>query len=295
MSQAAGDQAQKLRDLMSNHQPASVAEEPGTGRVIAITSGKGGVGKSNVSINFALGLREQGQRVLIFDADVGFADVEVLLGVHPQHTVIDVLNGMSIWDAIAYDRTGLPFLSAGNGVLDIHDLSDEQMTHLLTEMSKLQDKFDVILIDSGAGMGRNIAKLLSAADDIFLVTTPEPTAIADAYALVKMMSVLGPVPPVRMVVNRVDNFVKGREAADKLRLVISKFLDIDVGILGYVLEDPTLPKAVMEQLAMLASYPDSSSSRCFRQLVRNYLRIEVKPPERGIRNFFEKLFRGNSR
>lgn len=284
------DQAQKLREMMTPEN----SDAGGGGRVIAITSGKGGVGKSNLCINFALCLREQGQRVIVLDADVGFADVEVLLGVHPRYTLFDVLNGLSIWDAVAHDQTGLPFLSAGNGIMDIHDLTVTQMNRLLDELSKLQQEFDVILIDSGAGMGTNIGQLLSASDDIFLVTTPEPTSVADAYALVKMLSHRGRVPPMRMIVNRINNFVTGRETAEKLQLVISRFLEMDVGVLGYVLEDALVAKSVMNQTAVCIAYPDASATRCMRQLVRNYLQIEQPVPDRGIRHFFERLFHRES-
>jgi len=287
MTPSPTDQAQKLREMMT---PAEGDNGSG-GRVIAITSGKGGVGKSNLCINFALCLRQQGQRVIVLDADVGFADVEVLLGVHPRYTIVDVLNGMSVWDAVAHDKTGLPFLSAGNGVMDIHDLTTAQMNRMLGELSKLQQEFDVVLIDSGAGMGTNVGQLLAASDDIFLVTTPEPTSVADAYALVKMLSSRGQVPPTRMIVNRVGNFVAGRETAEKLKLVISRFLEMDVGILGYVLEDSLVVKSVMDQMAVCVAYPDAPATRCIQQLVRNYLQLNQPVAERGIRRFFERLFR----
>lgn len=262
----------------------------GNGTVIAITSGKGGVGKSNFCINFAIGLKELGHRPVIIDADVGFADVEVLLGIHPAHTIVDVVQGMSIWDALSYHPSGLAFLAASTGLTDIHDLGSEEMLRLMNEMEKLHERFDVVLLDSGAGMGRNIGRLLSAADEVFLVTTPEPTAVADAYAVMKMLAHRGAVPPTRMVVNRVGNFVAGKETAEKLQLVASRFLDVEVGILGYILEDSTVSKAVMEQSALLFGFPDSVASRCVRQLVRNYLRLEPPRERRGIGRFFERLF-----
>lgn len=288
------DQAEKLRNLMSQANRKQTGAEGSEGTVIAVTSGKGGVGKSNFCINFALGLKELGHKPVIIDADVGFADVEVLLGVHPEHSFVDVMQGMSIWDALAYDQTGLPFLAASTGLTDIHDVGIEDMQRLMQEMEKLHEKFDIVLIDSGAGMGRNIGQLLTAADEIILVTTPEPTAIADAYAVMKMLSLRGSIPPTRMVVNRVHNFVSGKEAAEKLQLVASRFLDVEVGILGYILEDSTVSKAVMEQSALMSRFPDSVAGRCFQQLVRNYLRLEPPKERRGIGRFFERLF-GRSR
>ncbi|MCL6453465.1 MAG: MinD/ParA family protein [Alicyclobacillus sp.] len=286
MSDSMGDQAQRLRERVLQAR-AEHAEGP---RVIAVSSGKGGVGKSNICINFALCLRQHGQRVLVLDADVGFADVEVLLGVHPPHTLVDVMNGLSIWDAVAEDKSGLPFLSAGSGITDIHALHPAQISRMFAELTLLHEQYDVVLIDCGAGFGENVARLLSAADDIFLVTTPEPTAIADAYALMKMLSVRGRVPRTRLIVNRVPSFVVGRETAEKLQLVVSRFLDCELGVLGYILEDATVARCVMNQVALAAAYPESSATRCVRQLVHNYVTDSSAAPERGMRWFLQRLF-----
>ncbi|MCL6594453.1 MAG: MinD/ParA family protein, partial [Alicyclobacillus sp.] len=259
--------------------------------VLATASGKGGVGKTNFCVNFALGLQRRGFQPVVIDADLGFADVEVLLGVRPRRTIVDVIEGTEIWDALEFGAHGLPFLSAGNGLLDLHDLTPWQMDRLLEQVGQLHERFDVVLLDCGAGMGANFGRMLAAVDDLVVVTTPEPTAIADAYALLKMLVVRGCLPETRLVINRVRNLAEGRETAEKLRLVANRFLDAKVDVLGFVLEDHTVARAVMEQRALLQAYPHSPAARCFDQLVHNYLRVETVQPSRGLGGFFERLLR----
>ena len=286
------DQAESLRTLMNQD---STAEGGGADRrVIAVASGKGGVGKSNFCVNFALGLQRANHRPIVIDADVGFADIEVLLGIHPQRTMVDVVKGTSIWEALEYDSTGLPFLSAGNGLLNIHELLPHELDRLLQELDRLQDKHDIILVDSGAGMGDNMGRLLMAADDLVLVTTPEPTSIADGYALLKMMVVRGNVPNVQLVVNRARSFTDAKLTADKLRMVADRFLDLNIGVLGYVLEDVAVPNSVMRQEALLQAYPNSPAARCIEQIVKNYLRLEPEVPRTGITGFLQKLLHRRS-
>jgi flagellar biosynthesis protein FlhG len=281
------DQAESLRRLMTQQSGNANHEH----RVIAVASGKGGVGKSNFCVNFALALQMAGHRPIVIDTDVGFADVEVLLGIRPRKTIVDVLEGTSIWDALEYDASGLPFLSAGNGMMADQDLTPHQMNRLLKELESLHSKFDIVLLDSGAGMGRSLARMLTAADDLILVTTPEPTAIADCYALLKMLVMRGELPETRLVINRAQNFTEARLTAEKLKMVADRFLDVKVSVLGYLLEDEAVAHAVMRQEALLVAYPTSPAAQCFHQLVRNYLQISTPRPKRGIAGFLERLFR----
>ncbi|MCL6515619.1 MinD/ParA family protein [Alicyclobacillus sp.] len=258
--------------------------------VVAVASGKGGVGKTHFCVNFALGLMQHRIRPMVFDADVGFADVEVMLGVRPKRTLIDVLEGTSIFDAIEYGPGGVPFLSAGSGLLDLHDLTQEQVERLMRQVTQLQERFDVVLLDCGSGMGPNFERLLAGVDELFLLTTPEPTALADAYALLKLLTLRGVLPPVRVVVNRADSLVQARETAEKLRLVADRFLDASVDVLGYILEDDAVPRAVMQQRALLSAFPQSPAARCFQQLVSNYLRLHPAPKPGGLTGFFTRLW-----
>jgi flagellar biosynthesis protein FlhG len=282
------DQAEQLRVLMNDGSTAMDESYPH--RVIAVASGKGGVGKSNFCINFALGLQEQDHSPVVLDADIGFANVDVLLGERPKHTLSDVLEGLSIWQIVQTSHVGLPYLSAGRGFVDIHDLSSSQMDQLLRELVRLQERFDTVIVDGGAGHGTNAGRVLSSADELILLTTPEPTAIADAYALVKLLKSKGELPPTKIVVNRAPSILDGKVAGDKLRMVAKRFLGVDLSVLGYVLEDDAVADAVMKQRALMTLHPDSKSARCVGQLVRNYLQIEARSSGR-ISGFFERLFR----
>lgn len=284
------DQAEELRKVMQAIDPVQViskANEP-SGRVVAVVSGKGGVGKSNFCVNFALGLAQAGNRPVILDADMGFANVEVLLGVQPKYSLSDLFQGKEIWDIVQQSPIGVPFISAGTGIASLHMLNTQEMDLLAAEMRKLQERYDVILIDSGAGNGGHLGYLLSAADELVLVTTPEPTAIADAYALLKMLRFGPGLPPTKLVVNRTRSFSEGRLTAEKLSLAADKFLQAKLNTLGYVLEDDSVAQSVMRQQVLLRAYPKSSSAQCIRQLVHNYRNTESVPVRRGIGGFIER-------
>jgi flagellar biosynthesis protein FlhG len=272
------------------HQHQGQVTTMGDQRVIVVASGKGGVGKTNFCVNFAIGLQAVGHRCVILDADVGFANVEVLLGVRPAHNLTNVLEGMSIWDAVESHPSGISFLSGGLGLMDIHSMSEADVQRLLSEMKKLHERFDFVLVDCGGGLGENTARMISSADDLILVTTPEPTAIADAYAVLKLLGTKGELPRTHVVVNRIRNIADGRLAAEKLRLVCERFLGVKLHVMGYMFEDPAVNKAVMEQQALLHTYPKSPASQSIHQLVKNFLRIESNRDNRGLSGFLNRLF-----
>ena len=281
------DQAAELRARMAK---TRVEEPVKLAKVIAVASGKGGVGKSNFCVNFGLVLKQLGFRPIIIDTDVGFANVEVLLGVRPSHSIVDVLAGSDIWDVLQETPYGLPFLSAGNGLTDIHSFSETDISRLISSLRDLQSKFDIILIDSGAGMGSQTGRLLGAADELVLVTTPEPTSITDAYALLKMLAIQERVPSTKLVVNRAAHLSIAKQAAEKLSLVAERFLNQRLSVLGYILEDDALVEAVMAQRPLLAHAPNSKSARCYRQVGDNYLRTEATVPRLGINAFLQRIF-----
>lgn len=280
------DQAEELRRVMSSQTTVDSGHQGG--RVVAVVSGKGGVGKSNFCVNFALGLAQAGSHPVILDADMGFANVEVLLGIQPKYTLLDLLAGKEIWDVVQQSPIGVPFISAGTGIASLHTLDVGEMETLAAQMRKLQERYDVVLIDSGAGTGGHLGYLVSAADEVMLVTTPEPTAIADAYALLKVLRFGTGLPPTKMVVNRTRSFAEGRITADKLRLATERFLQTKLQTLGYVLEDDAVSESVMRQQVVLRAFPKSSSAQCIRQLVHNYLNGETVSVKRGIAGFIER-------
>ncbi|MCL6549327.1 MAG: MinD/ParA family protein, partial [Alicyclobacillus sp.] len=251
------DQAEELRRRLRAREGQQAEPAAGESRVVVFASGKGGVGKSSLCVNFALALARCGRSPVVIDADMGFANIEVLLGVRPAYTVSAILEGLEIWDVLQETSVGVPLLSGGAGLFDIHDLTAAQIDRMLTEVLKLRTRYDTVLVDGGAGLSANLARVIGAADDFVLVTTPEPTAIADAYALLKLLSGLGELPPTRLVVNRAVSLAEGRVAADKLRQVAERFLGVDLGLLGYVLEDRCVHEAVMHQQPFVSLYPNS--------------------------------------
>ncbi|QQE80823.1 MinD/ParA family protein [Alicyclobacillus sp. SO9] len=281
------DQAERLRSLV-NQGPIQTAASK---QIIAVASGKGGVGKTNFCVNFALELQKIHRSPVVLDVDLGFANVDVILGERPRHTIEDLLNGFSIWDVLQVSATGLPYLSGGAGLTELHTLSRAQVLHLKEEFSRLDDRYDTVLLDCSAGHSTNSEQLIAAATQLIVLTTPEPTSIADAYALLKMLSVNGQLPQVvTVVVNRASGIVEAKLAADKLKLVAAKFLGVNIDILGFILEDDAVPQAVMAQTALLLKYPHSKAASCIQQIARNYLHIDERSERRGFSKFLERLF-----
>ncbi|RIV29368.1 MinD/ParA family protein [Alicyclobacillaceae bacterium I2511] len=295
------DQAEKLRALVNAlPREGTDSDTSGTigktdspaksGGVIAVTSGKGGVGKSNLSLNLAIALQEIGKNPVVIDTDVGFADVEVLVGLQPHYTLLDVVAGVSIDQALTLTPNGLPFLAAGSGLLNIHDISETKLQRFLQEMDGLQKRFDWVVVDCGAGLGKNVGRILAAADEMLLVTTPEPTSIADAYALLKMLAVNQAFPITRVVVNRAKTFAEARVTAEKLQRASHRFLGVSLELLGFVLEDGAVGRSVKAQTPLLLAFPRSPAAGCIRQLAYNYLKITKKPDFKGgLRGFFQRL------
>lgn len=284
------DQASELRSRMNGYSQALRAKGTSETRVIAVASGKGGVGKSNFCINFALALMEQGYAPIVIDTDVGFANVEVLLGARPTFSLLDVLEGASVWDVIHQSPAGLPFLSAGNGMTDIHSLTEQQLDKMMVALKALHERYNIIILDSGAGMGARVSRLVGAADELMLVTTPEPTSITDAYALIKMLSTRDELPPTRLIINRAMKLSDAKLAAEKLTKVTERFLSHRLDVLGFILEDEAMKHAVMRQHPLFYAAPNSRAARCFAQLSTNYVRMSKETPRFGLSGFIHRLF-----
>jgi flagellar biosynthesis protein FlhG len=283
------DQAEQLRLLARTTKP-KLLHSP---KIVMISSGKGGVGKSNLSLNLALSLQQSGKRVLLIDADIGFANIDVLMGIRANHHLLQVSNqDLSIWDVMTTGPLGLKFIAGGSGFSELANLSSAQVHLLIEQMSQLDGQFDFILVDSGAGIQEYTLKMAAISDDVLLITTPEPTAITDAYALVKVLTRQQQTPKIRLVVNRVSTILDGRSAADKVILVAKRFLNVDIDVLGYVYDDPNLQRAVMKQQPILLHAPESSSSRCIVQLMRNYVTgIANEPKIKEPKSFYQKMKR----
>lgn len=273
------DQAQSLRELMQKKNSNT--------RVITITSGKGGVGKSSFAVNLAIALGRRKKRVLIVDVDLGLANIDVMLGITTQHDLSHVLNGeKDIRDIIVTSQQGIQFISGGSGVYDLIKLQGAQFDVMVDSFLKLGDLADIILFDTGAGVSENILRLVGASNETILITTPEPTAIMDAYALVKTTNRLLNRPRLRLVVNKAENEREALAALDGFIRVSKKYMDVDIDELGYILRDDNMVKAVKMQVPVLVSFPKSVASLNIEQLTERYLAI----PEHESQKFSFAVF-----
>jgi flagellar biosynthesis protein FlhG len=281
------DQAERLRERLQRNVPARPT------RLVTVTSGKGGVGKSNFSLNFALGLIERGQKVVVFDADLGLANLDVLMGITPKKHLLHLLEPQySVWDIMEKGPNGLEFIAGGSGFTQILQFDDAKLDRFFRQLEPLQGYADIIFFDTGAGISQESLRFMLSSDEIILVTTPEPTAITDAYAVIKMIHSRNPQAKIRLVINRATSRREGKHTADKLAMVAKRFLNMDIETLGFVPDDTHVSKAVKEQRPFLLTYPQSQASRGIRELVDVYLgsTMGVNQGENGgWRGFLTKL------
>lgn len=303
------DQAEQLRNIVKQNRQINVpmAANVNVGginsntkkcaRVITVTSGKGGVGKSNVSINLAVQLKKAGNRVIIFDADFGLANIEVMFGAIPQYSLADMIyQGKSITDIITNGPMDIGFISGGSGIAGLSNLNKVHIEYLLKNLAALDYMADYIIIDTGAGISDSVVEFLVSSDDILLVTTPEPASITDSYSLLKALyrhpKFDGKATRVRMISNKVENEAEGNVLYDKLNAVVSRYLStIKLEYLGSVVFDSALSKAVMSQTPVSILNPNAKSSQAFARLTRILLEngSSENDLKRGMTGFFANL------
>ncbi len=281
------DQAEKLRRKVLTLNSKDRA------RLIAVTSGKGGVGKSNFALNFALSLIEQGKRTLLLDLDLGFANIDVLLGFSPRYTILDMLNeNLSLTQIVEEGPYGLLLISGASDLDQLIHLPEERLKRMLADLETLDQNVDFIILDTGAGLLADTLPLILSCDEIFLVTTPEPTAIADAYAVLKMLSRHRSDLAVKLVVNRCSYALEGLTTAQRIQTAASQFLDQNIHYLGYLWLDQAVQKAVIRQEPFIHSYPNSKVSQAMRLITAHYLNrpsAEQKGDAGGLSNLFKRL------
>ncbi len=291
------DQAEKLRNIIKRQDLQPDKER--IAKVITVTSGKGGVGKTSVSVNLAIQLSQMGKRVVIFDADFGLANIEIMLGLRPKYNLADLMyRGKSIEDIITYGPAGIGFISGGSGINELANLSRDQVFSLIHRLEDLDRLADIIIVDTGAGISDTVLEFVAASEEVLLVATPEPTSITDAYALLKTLNRKVSYKPERTIVKMVANQVRGEKDAtelfEKLGVVVEKFLDIDVEFLGSVPYDKNMRNAIMHQAPVSISQPDSGSARAVRMLaarIENRLMDEEEDERLGIVKMFSSVIR----
>jgi flagellar biosynthesis protein FlhG len=287
------DQAEKLRKMVKEQTaPRRVA------RVITVTSGKGGVGKSSISVNLAIALSRLGHRVIILDADFGLANVEVMLGIRPQYNLADLMfRGKNLSDIITVGPENIGFISGGSGIQELTNLTRDQIVYLIQKLVELDEKADIIMVDTGAGIADSVLEFVAASSEVLLVATPEPTSITDAYALLKTLNRKTDVTlqdtVIKMVANRIDSYEDGKELYDKLSLVVNKFLNLKLEYLGALPQDPSVSKAVMKQKPAIALYPNSQFSKTltsFASILCENKDVNIQS-RKGIAQLFTNLLR----
>lgn len=295
------DQAEKLRQAIDNLKLRQVAAQADiklpkikrSARVITVTSGKGGVGKTNVTINLAIALSEQGYRVVILDADFGLANIDVLFGIIPKYNLLHVINNeKNILEVLSDGPMNTKFVSGGSGVEDLVKLDRQQITKFVENMALLDKLADIIIVDTGAGLSENVMSFIMAADEVLLITTPEPTSITDAYALIKMMSNRDKSKKIRLVVNRTESSDEANDVLNKLVLVADKFLGITLMPTGYIMNDDAVVKAVKQQQPFFISFPKSQAAKNIREISAKLIEksgTSDVPISSGIRGFLNKL------
>jgi len=284
------DQAVRLR--FAAQAPPLQKIHTGTGgpRVIAVASGKGGVGKTSLVVNLGLVLGRMQQRVLLLDADLGLANVEILMGLAPRFSLRDVLYGdKHIRDVVTPTAYGVRVVSGGSGLYELANLDSAQQARLLDMLLYFRDDTDCILIDTGAGINKNVIGFTAAAGEVIVVITPEPTSLTDAYSLLKVLARFGIVTEARVVVNRAAGDREGEQVAARLASAAERFLRLPVRHLGTIPEDAAVATAVMRQHPLVLAHPASPAARQIAAIAHRLLHREAVPACQG--NFVSRLLR----
>lgn len=285
------DQARTLRALSREFGTASARRSGDlkTARVMSVTSGKGGVGKTVCVANLALVLARQGYRVLVIDADLGLANIDLYFGLNPKFNLNHFFAGeKELKEILVQAPEGIMILPAGSGVQKYTHLDSSQKINLMEGLDLLHDRFDLVLIDTEAGISENVTYFNVAAQDILVVTTPEPTAISDAYALMKLLSTRFHEKRFKLIVNSVACENEALDVYHKLTLVSSRFIDISIDFLGAIPLDKRFTDSVRRQKTLVELYPKTKSCQAFANLVENLdLKSEQQAPK-GSQQFFWK-------
>lgn len=260
-------------------------------RTIAVTSGKGGVGKTNLAVNLAIALSRLGQRVLILDGDLGLANVDVLLGMHPHHSLQDVVDGRRTMGEIVLEGPdGVRVLPGGSGLYDMANLDDHRARSLVESAVALDGTADILLVDTAAGIYANVLNLVQAAGEAVVVASPEPTSITDAYGLIKAIAVSSPQPQFRLVVNMAGSVEEADEVARRMLLAARQFLGVEIDYCGMIPTDVNVAKAVRRQTPFLVAYPKSAASLWVTALARRLMGQEIRRGAGGgIDEFFRRI------
>ena len=273
------DQAQNLRELVKKSQEV---------RVFSVASGKGGVGKTSVAVNLAIALSRLGVRVLVVDADFGLANVDVMLGATSKFDISYFLRGeKTLQEIIQLGTEGVRFISGGSGVYDLLNISESQLAEVLTKIVRLDAPIDFVLIDTGAGINDNIINMVLASSETIVVTTPEPTAILDAYALVKTIIRRDSSHPIHVLINKCESRKEAQRVQDGFIEVVGRHLGKNINPLGLLMYNHEIPMSIKRQVPIMVSNPGGATAKEIEQIARAVLDL---PRVKTSGNILSKVF-----
>lgn len=289
------DQAQILKNYIQGKK--KIADNDNTikssAKIISVTSGKGGVGKSNFTVNFAVELAKRGNRVLIIDADFGLSNIDVILGIVPKYDLSYVLRKeRRLTDIITDGPEGIKFISGGSGVNDLLSLGNSEIEYVLEELAALDDMVDTIIFDTGAGINDNNIQLIGASDEVVLVTTTEPPAIVDAYAVAKMLFSTGSSAKIRLVINKAESKEEAKRITANFMNVAKCYLNAQIEELGYIIDDAMVVKAVKAQKPFTISFPNSRAALNVANIAERFLKLpQTAEGQKGIKGFISRILK----
>ncbi|AGK97758.1 MinD/ParA family protein [Clostridium pasteurianum] len=285
------DQAQRLRQMAVEGSEADKARK--TPRIITVTSGKGGVGKSNFVVNLSIAIQKTGKKVLIFDADVGMGNDDVLMGFLPKYNVFDVIfNDKNIEDGVIEGPFGVKLLPGGSGVARINEITNSQRNSFLDKLSNLED-LDYIIMDTGAGINRSVLGFISCCDELILIITPEPTSLMDSYSLLKAVVHFKIKSKTKVVINRTFDKREAEETYNKFQNAVKNFLKMDISYVGSVSEDRKLVLAVKSQEPFIIGSPNCAAAQDIVRIANKLIVDSERENElgkSGIQGLFKKIF-----
>jgi len=280
------DQAESLRKLINNEQQENKKTST---KIITVTSGKGGVGKSNFVVNLAISLQNKGKKVLIFDADLGMGNDDVLMGLYPKNNIFDIIySDLEIKDIIIEGTNGVSLIPAGSALSKVQELKESEKKLFLEKLDTL-DEYDYILMDTGAGVNKDVLSFIAASEELIIITTPEPTSLTDGYSLIKATDHFKLKTKAKIIVNKAFTKEEGEETYNKFDRAVKRFLNIDIEYLGCILEDRKLVQSVRQQKPFIVLYPNCDAARDIENIAMKLLGQEINSLN-GAKGLFKKLF-----
>jgi flagellar biosynthesis protein FlhG len=281
------DQATRLRQLIN----VKNSLDKNRFRVITVSSGKGGVGKTNFVTNIAMSLAKRGVRVGILDADFGMANIDILFGVKSRYSIYDILyNNKTIDDVGIITNHGIKIIPGGSGINELYEIDDDKRKKLMNEFSKLQN-IDILLVDTGAGISKTVLNFVEIADEVIVITNAEPTALTDAYGLIKVIINKNINSNINVVINRARNIKEARDTFEKLFKTVETFLSAKIKYQGFVIEDLKVSQAVREQKPFYELYPKCEASLCIQRITSEILGENQPVKNDSIKEYIGKLLR----